>query len=344
MFGDIFSSTHEYIKSKLVNPFLGTLIFVWLVRNWFLVYSLFTFDGNFGWKEKTEFIKVYLKDQNFWHEVYINMGIGFALFIISLAILLITRFITNYYEFTLLPIVYKWSDKGQIVTKERYSQLVSLSSDKDKTIEGQRESLDKSEALVRARGESIDNLNNKLVDEQLKTKDIQGKYDSIENDYNELTGKYNELNKKYTVLEDFHHRYNQNTVITDLLNADYQETTYNEKFNYDALFSNIKRYLDASTFSPSIKGEMKKQTFEMIADKKILEFLDIAFLVSIENSERISIARENFKYFQTLGLFQSKVALRQSDESISTDKISLTTKGSRVFTMILNIPKDIIGR
>ena len=56
---DITSSFFDNIKDKTTNPFFGTLIFVWLVRNWDLVYTVFNFDSDCNLEDKKEFIRKY---------------------------------------------------------------------------------------------------------------------------------------------------------------------------------------------------------------------------------------------------------------------------------------------
>lgn len=48
----IFESFVDNIKQKTTNPFFGTLILVWLVRNWELIYTLFNFDKDWLLSDK----------------------------------------------------------------------------------------------------------------------------------------------------------------------------------------------------------------------------------------------------------------------------------------------------
>ncbi len=203
MFGEIFSSTHDYIKSKLVNPFLGTLIFVWLVRNWLLIYSLFTFDDNFGWKEKTEFIQRYFEAKDLAHEIWTNLWISGVLFISSFIILALTRYITNLYEFKLLPIVYKYSEDKNLVTKERFDQLLILSREKDDTIEKLRLTIERQEQSIRNKDEYVSTLTSRIAELQVEYSQPKDIYLTSEKDENNFDNEQKEIYKvggnEYTV-------------------------------------------------------------------------------------------------------------------------------------------------
>ena len=46
MIKDFLVSFKDNFKEKTRNPFLGTYLIVWLIRNWELIYTLFNFDQN----------------------------------------------------------------------------------------------------------------------------------------------------------------------------------------------------------------------------------------------------------------------------------------------------------
>jgi hypothetical protein len=204
MLGEIFSSTQEYLKSKFVNPFLGTLTFVWLLRNWLLVYSLFTFDDNFRWKDKVDFIKGYLANQDFWYEVRTNLWITGVLFISSLAILLITRYLTNLYEFKLLPLTYKYSEEKHLVTKERFNTVYNSSRDKDQTIESLNIAVNKLEEQLRLKNSHIDDLEKKYSESNLL---IKSKDELINKLNNEIDDKNTESEDSKVKLVDSSNNY-----------------------------------------------------------------------------------------------------------------------------------------
>lgn len=165
---DWFESAYDHIKSRLANPFLGALIFVWLLRNWLLIYSLFNFDENFGWKEKVEFINNYFHSKDFGYEIWTNIWIAFLLVVIGFITLLITRWITNIYEFKLLPLTYKYSEPKNLVTKERFDSLMKMSREKDDTIEKHRDALDRQELIIRNKESEIEVLTRRISEFQLK--------------------------------------------------------------------------------------------------------------------------------------------------------------------------------
>ena len=78
----IIESFVDNIKQKTTNPFFGTLILVWLVRNWELVYTLFNFDNDCTLSDKKQFIRDYYVSKFFWKELLLNIGIALCLMIL----------------------------------------------------------------------------------------------------------------------------------------------------------------------------------------------------------------------------------------------------------------------
>ena len=58
----MFESLHSLVdnyKSKIKNPLIGTIISVWIIHNWRIVYAVFNFDDNCTMQDKINFIDDY---------------------------------------------------------------------------------------------------------------------------------------------------------------------------------------------------------------------------------------------------------------------------------------------
>ena len=73
MLKKILDSSKESIIEKTKNPFLGTYLIVWLIRNWDLVYTLFNFDKGTTLGEKVGFVELYYNDISFLKNLVYNI-------------------------------------------------------------------------------------------------------------------------------------------------------------------------------------------------------------------------------------------------------------------------------
>ena len=113
---DFFSN----IKDKLTNPFFGTLIFVWLIRNWILVYTFFNFDSQKTLDEKIAIIKDHLKAKDFLIDLGICAWHALLFMIAGYIIIMITRGISMYVEHNAMPWITKKVISKNYVLKEEY--------------------------------------------------------------------------------------------------------------------------------------------------------------------------------------------------------------------------------
>ena len=98
MIKDIFLSFRDNFREKVTNPFLGTYLFVWIIRNWELVYSIFNFDKTHDLEFKVQFIKSYYAENAFLMGILINILWTFGILIVTYVILNISRAIVNISE------------------------------------------------------------------------------------------------------------------------------------------------------------------------------------------------------------------------------------------------------
>ncbi|CAM3968162.1 hypothetical protein FLCU109888_11490 [Flavobacterium cucumis] len=165
---DFFSN----IKEKLTNPFFSTLIFVWLVRNWELVYSIFNFDECYTLETKKQFIVSYYRDKTIVEELFINIGIALLLMLLGYIMLFLTRTFTTWFDFSLMPSVTGKVITSKVVQRELYDEVFKERNEYAEKYEEQRK-------LVRD--------SSKEYDEITKNYQVQSSTVSV------LTTKVNEL-------------------------------------------------------------------------------------------------------------------------------------------------------
>lgn len=140
MIKDFLISFSDNFKEKTKNPFLGTYLLVWLIRNWDLVYTLFNFDKDCTLDDKKSFIISYLKGNDFIENLAINILWSFGLLITTYALLNISRLIVNLSEKRLTPWIYKITDSKSIVLKTEYERIRSENDDLQFRLDKERES------------------------------------------------------------------------------------------------------------------------------------------------------------------------------------------------------------
>lgn len=162
---DFFSN----IKDKLTNPFFGTLIFVWLTRNWILVYTIFNFDDNHNLVTKVLFIKKYLSEQCFWLELLINIGLTIIFMISGYLLVAGTKVLSVWIEYKVMPYFTDKVTSDKIVPKEDYEKVVDERQNYFKRYEEERNSVRR----------------------------ISDNYDDLQNNYNSLSGNYQTLTENF---------------------------------------------------------------------------------------------------------------------------------------------------
>ncbi|MBO9585657.1 MAG: hypothetical protein J7574_15940 [Flavobacterium sp.] len=157
MIKDFLISFTDNFKEKTKNPFLGTYLLVWSVRNWELIYTLFNFDKNSTLHDKKSFIFKYYKDNTFIDNLLINILWAFGLLILTYILLNLSRLIVNFSEKQLTPLIYKITDSKSIVLKTEYERIRSENDDLQVRLDKEREA--KSRLEIR-----IKNLENEIIE------------------------------------------------------------------------------------------------------------------------------------------------------------------------------------
>jgi hypothetical protein len=126
---EIFNSLLSNYKSKIRNPFFGTLASVWLIRNWYIVYAIFNFDKDCSMQDKINYIQDYFSHKDFGLELFHNLWVSFVVMGFTYILLAFSRAITDLYYKWLEPLIITKIDKKAIYTtpeKMRLEGRISL--------------------------------------------------------------------------------------------------------------------------------------------------------------------------------------------------------------------------
>ncbi|WP_159018717.1 hypothetical protein [Algibacter sp. L3A6] len=155
MIKDLLISFKENFNEKVKNPFLGSYVLVWIVRNWVLIYSLFNFKDDLTLAKRIEYIKTYFSNNEFLPNLFSNILWTFGLLLITYILLNLSRFIVNFSEKRIKPLVYKITDSNSIVLKTEYNRLQSLNEELQKRLELERELRSKVESRHKKLEEAV---------------------------------------------------------------------------------------------------------------------------------------------------------------------------------------------
>jgi hypothetical protein len=158
MIKDLLVSFKDNIKSKSSNPFLGTYAIVWCVRNWKLVYSFFFFDAKTTLDQKIKILSSYYTFETFISDLLWNILWALSALILSYSLINLSRFIVNLFEQRLTPFIYKITDSGSIVLKEKYDRLKSDKQELEIKLERERDSKGKMQKEINSLEEQIQEM------------------------------------------------------------------------------------------------------------------------------------------------------------------------------------------
>lgn len=160
----MFSSIKANLNQKTTNPFLGTFVIIWIIRNWEFVYSIFNFDPDCELVERLAIIQTYFIKYGFL-EILITVGYSVLVLVATYVMINLSRLIINFFEKKITPYIYKITDPNSIVLKEVHDQAI----------------------------EKITKLDEKYQAERRLKADVQDEYDLLEKKYNEMLSRSSTL-------------------------------------------------------------------------------------------------------------------------------------------------------
>lgn len=134
MFTDFFKGVYDNAHTRIKNPLLGTLIAVWIVRNFNFLYALFNFHEEVTLTQRIDYFRRYFNEYGtIWH-VLLNIVIAFGIMILTFSLLLLSKWISNLYS-RFIDKINEKSDDAAIVSIEKYKRVKderdSFSKEKD---------------------------------------------------------------------------------------------------------------------------------------------------------------------------------------------------------------------
>ncbi|MBE8727964.1 hypothetical protein [Flavobacterium hungaricum] len=194
---DYIDSFLSNYKSKIRNPFIGTMLSVWLIKHWDIVFAFFSFDAKRTMEWKINYVRKYFSEICFWPEFWKITGISLFSLMLTFILLGISRALTDFYYKIAEPYIVRQIDKKQIFTLENKKTL-------DKRIATLEAKLEKSiDAAIKAEG----------INEQLELKHINNisemskSLESATSSYAAVNNQYNLLLEKEKKIEDVYEQF-----------------------------------------------------------------------------------------------------------------------------------------
>jgi hypothetical protein len=125
MLKDILIGFGDNMRSRTTNPFFGTFIIVWIIRNWQLIITLFNLDLYTTLDKKFEVLKAYFVDKDILWGLFQNTWISIVAIVGTYAVLNLSRAIINLFENHVTPWVYKVTMPGQIILRSEYNKMLN---------------------------------------------------------------------------------------------------------------------------------------------------------------------------------------------------------------------------
>jgi hypothetical protein len=138
MIKEVIDSLKINFVQKATNPFFGILITIWLIKNWLLFYTLLNFDDKTDLQYKVNFIINYFAINPFYAILFKCIGLAFVTLIASFILLNITRLIVNFFDKVVTPKTYEWTDKGSVVLRTSYEEVIKVNKELEYKIESER--------------------------------------------------------------------------------------------------------------------------------------------------------------------------------------------------------------
>jgi len=182
MYKDVFNSFKENIKQKSTNPFLGTVIVVWIFQNYEDLYKLLISGENLKFSEKIDVLNKLFDHKQFIINLLICVLIAVGVLIGTYFLINLSRLIIDFFEKIVAPWASGIIDKNSIVDRSKYDFQVNLNEDlrikldeekeKRRNVESDydklRDSLSKESNPIRRKNSQLANM----TDVQLKDKSL----------------------------------------------------------------------------------------------------------------------------------------------------------------------------
>ena len=140
---DNITSLFDNYKGKIRNPFIGTIISVWLIHNWRVPFALFNFDDDCTMQDKINYIADYFGKQDFWSELGEIIFYSFLILVFTFLLMAISRVLTDTYYKIIEPFFITKIDKKSIFTEIEKTKLENRINSLTKKVEYKNDEIDK---------------------------------------------------------------------------------------------------------------------------------------------------------------------------------------------------------
>ncbi len=168
----VFESSYDSFKDKLKNPFYGTLFVVWVIRNREFLYNVF-FHDKLTSDKRLEVIRSHFLN---WDSLLNFLGtilISLALMILIYVSLNLSRFIVEFSERKLKPLIQQIFNKSSIVSREEYLILENERDYFQKKYSEERSERIKLQKELDNKTENIQINDNETYDKEEKGKTVE---------------------------------------------------------------------------------------------------------------------------------------------------------------------------
>jgi len=244
MITETIGSFFDNVKQKFTNTFFGTLIFVWFVRNFLFVYTLFSFDENYHLNAKRKFILDYYRHRHWEEELFYNLFYAAGLWILGYVIIIITKIIINIIDYNLMPFIDKRTVSKLVINRKYYDDLKierdnfadKYELEKNKV----RNILLEYDKQLELKDSELSNYENRITQMSQFVNNTE-EIEMIAQEKAELQAKYNDLIQVRKDLEK---------------NVLEEKNKYNEQFNQNVLLKQLLQY-DLTYFENASSDEKK---------------------------------------------------------------------------------------
>jgi peptidoglycan hydrolase CwlO-like protein len=347
---NFFSNVSDYVKSRLNNPLLGTLLIIFIFLHFDFLFALFNFDEGVILPQKIKYIHDYWDRYGTKEKATNKILLAFGIMLLTFILLAIAKALTNAYN-RLVDFIDDKSDKGSVVSRTKHelikternslrtekeeleNRIVNRDSDirdlkseitaivsRNERISGELESaLDEINELKNDNSNFLLTQENKTLENTILGKDLHIK--KLNEEVSELINQISELNERYTFRKEEE----------ESLKA----LGYERNPNIDVTPELVKaeKFLTTDRFK-HLRSHYKSQIFLILENIDLSKFVELAANTLDLKRGRWVITYSELEPYLFLELFIIKAVISSDVTDIEFDDIELTELGRILYNNI----------
>lgn len=247
---EVINSFFNNIKDKLTNPFFGTFILVLILHHWELIFVIFNFDEGFNLTDKLAYIKTYILNNISFKSLIIDALQALLYMLIGYFIVVLTRTIVLWIEFSLMPLITGKIVNKNVVRKSEYDEVVKEREQYFDQYEEQRKKVRDFSKTLDKQIEQIKEKDDELIKRSNNTSKLLKEFDDtnkkLENVEKIKDNKIKEVDSLNNTIEELQR---------DLKISSKKLTDYNSLFFDD---ENKQFYSTINKFPPSVLNKVNE--------------------------------------------------------------------------------------